>query len=145
MKLTLKNVKTNKTMSEETPAFTASLYVDGQRVGEAMNRGSGGPCRFTFDDPAVEKKVYEFAREETGSEFEPLDALVYDLLDRYEWEKVARANAKRGLPVTVLVQKGPVEFDGEVAYYKKTFLVGLASENRIEGAVADADRWERIA
>lgn len=38
----LKNVKFFPTMSEETPCFQASVYIDGERIGEASNRGYGG-------------------------------------------------------------------------------------------------------
>lgn len=39
----LKNVKITEKLSEETPCFTATMYVDGQRFCEASNRGFGGP------------------------------------------------------------------------------------------------------
>lgn len=42
MKISLKNIKHIKSMSEETEAFTADLYIDGILVGTAKNRGHGG-------------------------------------------------------------------------------------------------------
>ena len=42
MKLTLKNVKVNKAMSEETHCFSATIYKDGKKVGTVCNRGHGG-------------------------------------------------------------------------------------------------------
>lgn len=42
-RLTLKNVKIAKHMSEETIAFTAAVYWDGKKIGDAKNDGHGGP------------------------------------------------------------------------------------------------------
>ena len=39
---TLKNIKESPGMSDETIAFSASVYLDGKRVGTARNRGNGG-------------------------------------------------------------------------------------------------------
>lgn len=39
----LKNVKIAKHLSEETTAFTASVWLDGRRVGTTRNDGRGGP------------------------------------------------------------------------------------------------------
>lgn len=39
----LKNVKIAKHLSEETTAFTASVWLNGLRVGTARNDGRGGP------------------------------------------------------------------------------------------------------
>jgi hypothetical protein len=41
--VTLKNLKTYPKLSEETLAFSASVYIDGKKVGEASNRGHGEP------------------------------------------------------------------------------------------------------
>ncbi len=50
MKIELKNVRIVKQMSEETTAFTASIWIDGKRVGEASNRGHGDPILALFDN-----------------------------------------------------------------------------------------------
>jgi hypothetical protein len=42
MNIQLKHVKIYGGLSQETVAFSASLYVDGKRVGEARNAGHGG-------------------------------------------------------------------------------------------------------
>ncbi len=42
MKLTVKNVKINKAMSDETTCFSCDVYIDGKMKGTAMNRGCGG-------------------------------------------------------------------------------------------------------
>ena len=42
MKLTLKNLKVAEHLSEETVAFTATVYIDGKRAFTACNHGTGG-------------------------------------------------------------------------------------------------------
>jgi hypothetical protein len=42
MKIELKNLKHMESLSEETNCFTATVYIDGKRAGEASNRGHGG-------------------------------------------------------------------------------------------------------
>lgn len=42
MKAELKNIKFSESLSEETNAFTAKVYVNGQYVADAINRGHGG-------------------------------------------------------------------------------------------------------
>ena len=47
MKIELKNIKHAEFASEETHCYTASLYIDGKRVGTVGNDGHGGPDHFT--------------------------------------------------------------------------------------------------
>jgi len=42
MKIELKSIKFSETLSEETNAFTANLYIDGKKVGYCKNTGQGG-------------------------------------------------------------------------------------------------------
>ena len=42
MKIELRNVKYSKSLSEETNAFTAIVYIDGVKAGEVSNHGTGG-------------------------------------------------------------------------------------------------------
>lgn len=42
MKIELKNIKHHAALSEETNAFSASLYIDGKKAGTAENTGKGG-------------------------------------------------------------------------------------------------------
>ena len=42
MKLSLKNLKVSEHLSEETTAFTATVYIDGERAFYARNQGHGG-------------------------------------------------------------------------------------------------------
>jgi hypothetical protein len=42
MKIELKNIKHSPSLSEETEAFTANLYINGKHAGYAKNSGHGG-------------------------------------------------------------------------------------------------------
>lgn len=52
MKIKLKNIRHNAAMSEETHCFSASLYVDGVKIGTIGNRGHGGCDEFHGDRDA---------------------------------------------------------------------------------------------
>jgi len=49
MKIELKNIKHAAFASEETQCYSASLYVDGLKIGVVSNDGHGGPDRFYGD------------------------------------------------------------------------------------------------
>ena len=42
MEITIKNLKVLERLSQETLCFSASVYVNGKKVGTAENRGHGG-------------------------------------------------------------------------------------------------------
>lgn len=46
MKIELKNIKEVKSLSEETPCFTATVYIDGKKAGVVSNHGTGGPNNY---------------------------------------------------------------------------------------------------
>jgi len=76
-KIEIKSLKVAGNMSEETIAFTASLWVDGKKVGEAKNQGHGGAndvYLFNKDGNlspghhhALLKELEEFASQHTWS------------------------------------------------------------------------------
>lgn len=43
MKIELRGISLNKTLSEETFCYSATLYIDGVKAGSVANRGHGGP------------------------------------------------------------------------------------------------------
>lgn len=55
MNIQLKNISHQPRLSEETECYTASLYVDGKKIGQVSNRGHGGPDMFTGDRAAYDK------------------------------------------------------------------------------------------
>lgn len=50
MTIELRNLQIQDRQSEETTAFTASLYVDGRRIGYAKNSGRGGMTDYGVDN-----------------------------------------------------------------------------------------------
>jgi hypothetical protein len=51
----LRGVKIAANMSEETIAFTGSLYINGQKAADCKNDGQGGPNFARFTDREMEK------------------------------------------------------------------------------------------
>ena len=97
MELTLKNVKVNKALSDETLCFSATIYADGKRAGTVHNHGQGGTNIYDWSPWNLGAKVEAWALDEvilttdpTNPEkvmfvtFEKLDWKIGELLD--EWE-----------------------------------------------------------
>lgn len=53
-RVTLKSLSINAGLSEETIAFSATVYFDGAKIGHASNRGSGGATQFDPDYAATD-------------------------------------------------------------------------------------------
>ena len=51
----IKNIKIATNMSEETIAFTASLWINGKKAADLKNDGQGGPNFMWFTDRELEK------------------------------------------------------------------------------------------
>lgn len=62
MKIELKNIKYFAAGSEETSCYNASLYVDGTKIGDVSNNGTGGPDNF-YGDYEAYKAANEWAKE----------------------------------------------------------------------------------
>ena len=54
MKIELKRIEYSARMSEETSCFTADLWVDGVRIGQISNHGTGGSDDFYGDHAAYD-------------------------------------------------------------------------------------------
>lgn len=88
----LKNVKYHDDMSQETPCFSATLYVDGKRAAIVRNEGMGGCCFYDGIDPSFdERALNEKVAAETGETFEPLDQVVLSALE----DTLVRREVKR--------------------------------------------------
>lgn len=76
----LKGVKVHLGLSEETPAYTAKLYVDGKHFADVNNSGHGGCDR--IDAPRGAEKGF-------NERLTALDALVKETYPTHEcsWEK----------------------------------------------------------
>ena len=56
----LKGVKLAANMSEETIAFTGSLWITGKKAADLKNDGQGGDNRIWFDDRNLGKQFEEY-------------------------------------------------------------------------------------
>lgn len=59
MKLELKSIKHNPSLSEETEAFTADLWVNGKKVAYCSNRGHGGCTDYRAYDKLLQPLLAE--------------------------------------------------------------------------------------
>ena len=55
MKVELKSFKEHKELSDDSLAFSASLWIDGKRTAIVTNEGQGGPHRIQPTGPTLEK------------------------------------------------------------------------------------------
>ncbi len=65
----IKALKISKALSEETLAYTATLYVNGQRAARLVSRGHGGPVEINFIDRNLETFVIESLKGDSVSTF----------------------------------------------------------------------------
>lgn len=88
MKIELKNIKVSERLSDETTCFSATIYIDGKRAGEVVNRGCGGPNEYAFPDRELHKQFDAFCESLPPTEEYalPMDADLY--LDNllYAWQ-----------------------------------------------------------
>lgn len=84
MNLELKNVKYAAFQSHETHCFTASVYVDGKKVGTAENSGQGGPTSVYWDDKEAKAKVEKWVAKLPAVESDFGDGMSM-LLKDVEW------------------------------------------------------------
>lgn len=102
MNITLTSVKTNEALSDETLCFSAVVCVDGKPAFNAMNRGSGGSNIYTVigeesnwqESHRLIAEAEQWAREYLKENFEPLDLLIAQLLDRQEITRILKSGMK---------------------------------------------------
>lgn len=105
MNIELKNIKHFPSLSQETEAFTASLYINGKHAGYAENTGHGGETNY-YDKDAKGKELIKQAEEYVKSFKKPDDRfinlaleekindLLYDHLQKKDFEKFNKKLAK---------------------------------------------------
>lgn len=93
MKISLRNVKINKQLSEETNCFSATICLDDKKVGVVSNRGCGGSDDVLWDDPVKGQEIEAYAKslpsvEHYGVKLDyNFELLVGDLLEKHEMQK----------------------------------------------------------
>jgi hypothetical protein len=98
MQVELKNVRVVARLSEETRCFTATIHVDGRRVGLVHNRGTGGCHAYAWTDRDAERRFREFAEARpTEHPLEKADQLVDDLVDAHLEARQLAGWCRKGL------------------------------------------------
>lgn len=103
-RVTLKNIKIHHGLSEETYAYTASVYVDGKRVGEVKNDGHGGPDFLYVQEAAAYDAVKAAQKEHDPSPYGE-DVLFGDMLTEHLMQQDARKMLRKGYQFAVLADK----------------------------------------
>lgn len=62
MNLELRSVKHMKSLSQETPAYTARLFLDGRPVALVENHGCGGPDNVYWTDQAARAPIEDYLK-----------------------------------------------------------------------------------
>jgi hypothetical protein len=112
MKIELRKLRLAKHLSQETPAYSAEIWIDGERAFLASNHGTGGPDfyqkvgRFTEEDVQAWLKANRPTRTDYGMTFDhDLECEVARLIDRSE----TSASLKRKLRNHIVtIEKGDV-------------------------------------
>lgn len=101
MKITIKNLRINARLSEETNCFSADVYADGKKICEASNYGHGGPNMYRWASPAAEKMIADFIKTlppieyEGGSFAADFDCYLDGIIADADLEKKAKALCKK--------------------------------------------------
>lgn len=87
MKLEIKNIKYFPTRSEETNNFTADIYVDGIKVGQADNDGQGGCTNYWVikNELVGQLKAAEKYAETLPSTFSSYGDKTFEIKSNLEW------------------------------------------------------------
>ena len=130
----LKNVKIAWNMSEETTAFTATLYIDGAKAAYVKNEGTGGDNHPRFMNRELEKEFHEFCKslppeylDDDDDEPYPMtyDSFIGQLLTEWiendDWKKAC----KKGIAYTLTGHK-----DGEYMLWKVPYSPEMAEQVR---------------
>lgn len=120
--ITVKNVKINESLSEETLCFSATVYQDGVRIGTATNHGQGGNTN-------VQLEKFHVTRTESASALEQaVDNAVYDFYNEKQREKVRKTlerNCVKYICVGWITDKGASYF--QQGFQSKKPLAEIAS------------------
>ena len=138
MDIQLKNVKIYGGLSQETVAFSASLYVDAKKVGETRNAGHGGSNDVDvfdkdgrWDRDLMDKMESEAATHTWSYQGEThnhnLDSYIGDLVDtvqeRRDKQRLCRGKTLAQLPGTEYAE-------GEWSVFKAKFTPVVATSIR---------------
>jgi len=103
MKIELKNVQIAENLSEETTAFTASIYINGKRVGRAENRGHGDPINFFIQPRELYLEFVEYCKslppveESWGTVDSNAEIVLGDLVEEHREQQWIKRQTRRNV------------------------------------------------
>jgi len=152
--VTVKNYQPVPSLSEESEAFSATVYLDGKRAGRVTNHGNGGCNLYDFDSREQRDTFMAYARAwgaDNDASVEPEDALIQQLCEDDECRKRGRRALAAGAVGLVVVYQKPVWFTdaprtGKPAFYDELILVPVLKGEKPEDAAAryDAEVWRVV-
>lgn len=108
-RVSLKSVKRYPALLHESIPYSANVYLDGKKIGTAMNDGHGGPDMIRFDDRANYDVVEQIAKDVTGETRDATETLLDRLVEEDSENKAAARKVKKGFPITVIVHVSEYE------------------------------------
>ena len=127
-KLELKNIKYFESMSEETPCYSADIFINGKKAIHVSNHGCGGSDSqfpldpFTFKDV---RDLKDYLIKKSGDDFEPIDSWCHDRL----YEHVDQKKLKRDMKTKFIC----VDIDKNELYaYAKKGHSDVAFQNHMD-------------
>jgi hypothetical protein len=80
IQIELRNIRVNKALSNETPCYSADLYVDGKLAARVGNRGHGGCDEFMdVNAPPNSADNYKAIEARVKADYPPLDMSAYGM------------------------------------------------------------------
>ncbi len=96
MNLSIKSVSVHQRLSHEANCFSATIYLEGKKIGEVCNRGFGGPHQYHWSNKEVGAQVMTWAESQpTEFNFDKLDQIIDELLIEYEYIRSLRKMTKK--------------------------------------------------
>lgn len=99
--VTLKSIRIHHGLSQETYAYTATVYLAGKRVGTVENDGHGGPDLLRVEDATAREAVQAAQRAYYPGQYGE-DVLFGDMLTEHLHQKEAAKTLRKGYAFAVM-------------------------------------------
>jgi len=100
MNIEVRNVQYDARLSEETMCYSADIYVDGQKLGDAKNRGNGGSTLIYPN--LLRQRIEEYAKTlPDAASFEAAESLIDGLVSK----ELNRRDFRKMIKTKVLITK----------------------------------------
>jgi len=152
MKIELKSIKTYPALSEETTAYSATVYIDGKRAFAAKNDGRGGSDSFSPFKASGYKLIQEaeeYAATLPDKVFPPnpdiegdeeyvtemdLDLLIGEIISKFDHEKHLKSKAVSIYKKVIFIEQGELR-SFKSAYREEMDLEGFKKALPSDGAI----------